>query len=56
LLAFFLLQLLALFAIMPRGTIAFIGLMLRHFPRLSRRHAELEAWLEFDLDYDETRR
>lgn len=40
----------------PRETCAAIGFLLRHFPKLALHHAKFEHWLEFDLDWDETRR
>lgn len=44
------------FAIHTKGVLALLGLMCRPFPKLAVMHAQFENWLEFDLDWDETRR
>ncbi|MEP2472782.1 MAG: hypothetical protein ABJH45_14620 [Paracoccaceae bacterium] len=39
----------------PKHTLAFIGSLVRNFPTLSAKHHAFWAWMEYDLDYDETR-
>lgn len=45
----------ALLVISPKHTLAFIGYLVRNFPTLSAKHHAFMAWMEYDLDYDETR-
>lgn len=49
------LQPLVIFIVAPKHTVAFIGLLVRHFPRLAAGHRQFEKWLQFDLDYNEER-
>ncbi|WP_299047014.1 hypothetical protein [uncultured Tateyamaria sp.] len=39
----------------PKYYSALVGMLLRRFPELALKHAKLESWLEFDLDWDERR-
>ncbi|MEO9894901.1 MAG: hypothetical protein ABJD13_09605 [Paracoccaceae bacterium] len=39
----------------PKHTLIFIGYLVRNFPTLSAKHHAFMAWMEYDLDYDETR-
>ena len=43
------------FAADPQKFSALLGLLVRPFPRLALKHAKFEDWLQFDLDWDETR-
>ncbi|MEP1536105.1 MAG: hypothetical protein ABJQ34_02550 [Paracoccaceae bacterium] len=38
-----------------KHTLIFTGYLVRNFPTLSAKHHAFMAWMEYDLDYDETR-
>lgn len=44
------------FSVDPVKFSALLGLIVRFFPRLAVQHGRFENWMEFDLDWEETRR